>query len=144
MTGISINILCFMMTQPSLNIQRHWLITLTFLFVFSALPQPTYEPRAVVTQTGHVTIVPVTRYQTDDCRQDEDIIRCRFKVGSWTYNGDELGLELGSPNIDMSTFKQNDKYEVVGNKARRKVQKYACCPEEYVTLIYTIKLKARQ
>ncbi|VDH96891.1 Hypothetical predicted protein [Mytilus galloprovincialis] len=104
----------------------------------------TYEPNAMVRRNGAVHYVPVTKLDTDDCKFVSDIIECKFKVGSWTYNGNELRVEATSETIDMDNYIPNDVYEIVNSKVKRNVTKYACCPEPYITLDYILHLKPKQ
>ena len=64
-----------------------------------------------------------------------------LKFGSWTYSGFGMDLKFaGEPEMDLQTF-ESKTYSVVNNTGVRNVVYYACCPESYIDLTYSLKLK---
>ncbi|CAG2231972.1 neuronal acetylcholine receptor subunit alpha-10-like [Mytilus edulis] len=110
----------------------------------NAIPKPSYEPNAVISQNGDVIVVPVNQYETDNCTKNDDVIECQFKFGSWTYSGNEIELAVVSPHMMLDNYRENPEYEIVGSSAVRNEQKYSCCPEMYYDILYTIQIKRRQ
>jgi len=67
---------------------------------------------------------------------------CKFKFGSWTYDG--FGLNLTAYNnknfVDMADF-VNGPVRIMDNKFERNVKMYDCCEEPYIDLTVTLKLQ---
>ena len=69
----------------------------------------------------------------------DTFIICRF--GSWTYDGSALNLQLQADSADTSSYVPHSDWTLIGVPARRNVVSYDCCPEEYIDITFTIKLK---
>lgn len=65
--------------------------------------------------------------------------------GSWTFDGGKLNLGFyqNKSFADTSSFSKNGEYELISAKAVRNVLLYNCCPNPYIDLTYTIKIKRR-
>jgi len=61
---------------------------------------------------------------------------CALTLGSWVYSGGELNLTSDQTNLGgLGFYKENTaRYEITSNSVERKVEQYACCPEEYPTV----------
>merc|ERR1711953_1059858 len=108
----------------------------------------TYQTNVVVTSGGHCTYIPPGIFKSS-CQIDItwfpfDDQDCSLKFGSWTYNGFNLDLKLDSEDGgDISTFVQNGEWEVIGVPAKRNEVIYECCPEPYLDITFTIKIRRR-
>ena len=103
---------------------------------------------AVVSSNGNVMIVQPRLYTVkchgkDDSENLPEDTRwvCKLKFGSWTYDGTILDVHVRSDDIDLSTFVTNDDFHITHTSSKRNVNLYACCPEPYVDVLYTIGLK---
>lgn len=67
--------------------------------------------------------------------------KCEMKFSSWTYNGNEIDLRLGSGE-DISAF-ENEEWEVISFDAKRNEHYYPCCTEPYVDVTYLLHMKRR-
>ena len=74
-------------------------------------------------------------------------VTCNLKFGSWSYDGLSLDLNLahGHAEVDLSNYDEefNREWRVTGTSATRNVQMYACCPEPYVDLLYSVELERK-
>jgi len=69
---------------------------------------------------------------------------CEMKFGSWTYNGFKLDLQLkSSDGGDISTYVTNGEWALIGVPATRNEVIYECCPEPYLDITFTIKIRRR-
>merc|ERR1711953_12501 len=108
----------------------------------------TYQTNVVVTSEGQCTYIPPGIFKSS-CQIDItwfpfDDQNCEMKFGSWTYNGFNLDLKLDSEDGgDISTFVQNGEWEVIGVPAKRNEVIYECCPEPYLDITFTIKIRRR-
>merc|ERR1719429_49552 len=67
-----------------------------------------------------------------------------MKFGSWTYNGFKLDLQLKSGDGgDISTYVTNGEWALIGVPATRNEVIYECCPEPYLDITFTIKIRRR-
>lgn len=104
---------------------------------------------AVITYDGKVflhipaqvkSFCPVDRNQSSS-----SVVTCTLKFQSWTYDGLNLDLNLQNPNNPRSTASYERAFErdwaLQSYTAKRNVQKYDCCPEVYMDIVFTLKLK---
>lgn len=70
-----------------------------------------------------------------------DIQRCYMKFGSWVYTGNDLDLNIHSSNIDITNMQLNEEWELVNTSFFRNSQKYDCCPESYIDIMFNFTLK---
>ena len=68
---------------------------------------------------------------------------CKIKVGSWTNNGLKLNLTLQGSEVDTSSYVVSKDWELLGTSAERHETYYECCPEPYIDITYTLKLRTR-
>ena len=119
---------------------------LSFLIFFSADTRLEEKRNAlcIVKHTGNVTWIPQGIYMST-CAIDVmtfpfDKQRCELKFGSWTYDGTKLDLDFKNQS-KMTTddyFVPNKAWKVLDTPAERGVLSYACCPEVYIDLTYTV------
>ncbi|XP_015791951.1 neuronal acetylcholine receptor subunit alpha-7-like [Tetranychus urticae] len=70
--------------------------------------------------------------------------KCLLKFGSWTYDGLALDLRLSNEEGgEISTYIPSGEWILIGVPARRRVLQYACCPETYVDITFTIHIRRR-
>ena len=60
------------------------------------------------------------------------------------YDGNKLNLTTPGIKVDVSQFKPNPGWDVVGTTAQRHVKTYTCCPEPYINLTYSITIKLQR
>jgi len=103
--------------------------------------------QVVIYKDGSVTYIPPFVLKTT-CKIDTtwfpfDEQNCDIKFGSWTFNGFKLDVEMASEEGDLSTYVTNDNWELIGMPGKRNEVIYECCPEPYLDITYTLKLKRR-
>ncbi|KAJ3614438.1 hypothetical protein NHX12_018011 [Muraenolepis orangiensis] len=69
--------------------------------------------------------------------------QCNLTFGSWTYNGNQVDICMGSNSGDLSDFVENVEWECHGMPAVRNVIMYGCCSDPYPDITYTLLLKRR-
>lgn len=72
-----------------------------------------------------------------------DSQQCKLKFGSWAYTGSEVNLSLQRNSADLAMFTENGEWEVVAMPGKRNDVKYSCCPQSYIDITYTLKIKRR-
>ncbi|KAK3507444.1 hypothetical protein QTP70_020637, partial [Hemibagrus guttatus] len=73
-----------------------------------------------------------------------DSQQCNLTFGSWTYNGNQVDINMGGMNSgDLSDFVENVEWECHGMPAVRNVIMYGCCSDPYPDITYTVLLKRR-
>jgi nicotinic acetylcholine receptor, invertebrate len=68
---------------------------------------------------------------------------CNLKFGSWSYHGDEVNLNPGTPAIDISELQPNQEWDLVNHTFKKNVKYYTCCPEPYPDVTFNITLRRR-
>jgi len=107
----------------------------------------TYPTNVVVTSSGACTYIPPGIFMST-CKIDItwfpfDDQNCEMKFGSWTYNGFKLDLQTKSDSGDISTYVTNGEWALIGVPATRNEVIYECCPEPYLDITFTIKIRRR-
>ncbi|XP_015370105.1 PREDICTED: neuronal acetylcholine receptor subunit alpha-7-like [Diuraphis noxia] len=107
----------------------------------------TYQTNVVVRHNGTCLYVPPGIFKST-CKIDItwfpfDDQNCNMKFGSWTYNGFQIDLVLKSDGGDLSDFTTNGEWYLLGMPGQKNVINYACCPEPYVDITFTIKIRRR-
>ena len=69
--------------------------------------------------------------------------RCKLKFGSWSYTATALNLVNKSNSADISKYIESGEWELKSASLVRNVMKYSCCPDPYVDITYTIRLKRK-
>ncbi|CAH1796943.1 unnamed protein product [Owenia fusiformis] len=96
-----------------------------------------YDVLTVVSSDGSVTWIPSMAI-TASCKRLKKTangrckINCPLKFGSWTYDGNRLNLTSNSDTVDVSSYVENEDWELVENTQKRHSLSYECCPEPYV------------
>ncbi|XP_025416913.1 acetylcholine receptor subunit alpha-type acr-16-like isoform X4 [Sipha flava] len=107
----------------------------------------TYQTNVVVRHNGTCLYIPPGIFKST-CKIDItwfpfDDQNCIMKFGSWTYNGFQLDLVLKSDGGDLSDFTTNGEWYLLGMPGKKNVIMYGCCPEPYVDITFTIKIRRR-
>lgn len=75
-----------------------------------------------------------------------DSQECTMTFGSWAYHGNEIDLHFMETMDQMDTTeleRNSTEWDIIGKSEQRKIQYYDCCPQPYVTLIFTLTLKRK-
>nr|ADE34345.1 nicotinic acetylcholine receptor a6 subunit [Plutella xylostella] len=108
----------------------------------------TYQTNVVVRSNGSCLYVPPGIFKST-CKMDItwfpfDDQHCDMKFGSWTYDGNQLDLVLKDENGgDLSDFITNGEWYLIGMPGKKNTITYACCPEPYVDVTFTIMIRRR-
>ncbi|XP_015836919.1 nicotinic acetylcholine receptor alpha6 subunit isoform X3 [Tribolium castaneum] len=108
----------------------------------------TFQTNVVVKHNGSCLYVPPGIFKST-CKIDItwfpfDDQHCDMKFGSWTYDGNQLDLVLNSESGgDLSDFITNGEWYLIGMPGKKNTIVYACCPEPYVDVTFTIKIRRR-
>jgi len=107
----------------------------------------TYQTNVVVTSEGMCTYIPPGIFKSS-CQIDItwfpfDDQDCLLKFGSWTYNGFNLDFQTQSDKGETSSYIPNGEWELLGVPAVRNEVIYDCCPEPYLDITFTIKMRRR-
>ncbi|KAK6169464.1 hypothetical protein SNE40_020514 [Patella caerulea] len=110
------------------------------------------DQQVVIYYNGDIMWIPAMRLQAT-CRGNLlrfpfDKQTCKFRFGSWTYHGNELNLTYSGGDalaaFDFSQFvvSGND-WKLSDYEAEILVVNYACCPEPYQTMVFTMALERK-
>nr|AFN88981.1 nicotinic acetylcholine receptor alpha 6 subunit isoform III [Bactrocera dorsalis] len=108
----------------------------------------TYHTNVVVKHGGSCLYVPPGIFKST-CKMDItwfpfDDQHCEMKFGSWTYDGNQLDLVLSSEDGgDLSDFITNGEWYLLAMPGKKNTIVYACCPEPYVDVTFTIQIRRR-
>ncbi|XP_078694943.1 neuronal acetylcholine receptor subunit alpha-3-like [Branchiostoma floridae x Branchiostoma belcheri] len=101
----------------------------------------------IVMSNGEVTYIPRWLTHTS-CAFDAtyypyDVQTCNVKLGSWTHHVGELDLRLapGRDSISLEPFTEDSTWKIKKTEAKRQVMQYACCPESFVHVDFSIALQ---
>lgn len=74
-----------------------------------------------------------------------DTQQCHLQLGSWTYHGYEVDLQLDkdTQNASVDLLVQNSEWELLGVTQERHVKMYKCCSEPYIDVTFNITMKRR-
>ncbi|KAG8235332.1 hypothetical protein J437_LFUL003615 [Ladona fulva] len=68
---------------------------------------------------------------------------CILRLGSWTYDGDQVDLQLDEHEAEMDLMVPNTEWEITSLTRKRNVAYYSCCTEAYIDVTFTLTLKRR-
>lgn len=107
----------------------------------------TYPTNMVVYNTGDVHWVPPGIFKIS-CKIDIewfpfDEQRCKFKFGSWTYDGFKLDLQPAKKGFDISEYLPNGEWALPLTTVSRNEKFYDCCPEPYPDLTFYLHMRRR-
>uniref|UniRef100_A0A1I8I6M2 Neur_chan_LBD domain-containing protein n=1 Tax=Macrostomum lignano TaxID=282301 RepID=A0A1I8I6M2_9PLAT len=93
-----------------------------------------------------------------------DTQNCTLKLGTWTHNGFLIDLRhvaqmeeallnrrVNFDNcqafidyaVDLSQFVENGEWDILEASARRNIAKYRCCPEPYLDLTFSLRIRRK-
>ena len=74
-----------------------------------------------------------------------DTQRCKLKIGSWTYDGFDLDLQIleTSKGINLASLEANSVWELKSVHVERNSVKYTCCPAPYIDVTYTFEFRRK-
>ncbi|KJH51505.1 Neurotransmitter-gated ion-channel ligand binding domain protein [Dictyocaulus viviparus] len=103
----------------------------------------TYPTNMVVYNTGNVHWIPPGIFKIS-CKIDIewfpfDEQRCKFKFGSWTYDGFKLDLQPAKNGFDISEYLPNGEWALPCKNEKF----YDCCPEPYPDLTFYLHMRRR-
>ena len=105
------------------------------------------ETNAIVRNDGYILWVTPSMLKSscviDVSMYPFDEQNCRFKFGSWTYDGFQLDIVNVSDSADLSKFVPNGEWKLVAMPVVRNVEYYVCCPEPYPDLTYTLVIRRK-
>ncbi|KAK7498163.1 hypothetical protein BaRGS_00010423 [Batillaria attramentaria] len=109
----------------------------------------TRDALVVVQHTGEVLWMPQAMLNSS-CSFDTlyfpfDEQECKLKFGSWTYNGWKLDLNFihGQESMDLTDFTPSNEWTIVANEGKKHIQRYNCCPEPYLDITFTLRMRRR-
>ncbi|XP_064636116.1 neuronal acetylcholine receptor subunit alpha-9-like [Lineus longissimus] len=115
------------------------------------LPQsmnPTFEETMVQITSDGLVFYPSHVTLKAACPMDlrnfpYDTQSCRFKFGSWIYNGFQLNITKRSQVVDLSNYRLNQRWELTNTTTTTNVIYYSCCPESYPDITFNLTIKRR-
>lgn len=100
--------------------------------------------RTKVSSDGIVYFVPMVKLTAKCSSIYDHRYMCQWKFGSWVYNGLELDLYTNDDGINFEDYEGNPEWEIDNTTSTREMLKYACCPESYIHVLYTMILKRKE
>ncbi|XP_050394708.1 neuronal acetylcholine receptor subunit beta-3 isoform X2 [Patella vulgata] len=107
------------------------------------------EALAVLSSDGTVVWIPQAVFKSScsiDIRHFPfDVQTCKLKFGSWTYDGSKLDLLFmyNLTGFEMTDYIDSNEWEIKESSAKKTTKYYPCCPEPYVDLTFTLKIKRK-
>jgi nicotinic acetylcholine receptor len=109
-----------------------------------------WETNTVIWPNGNVMFIPPCK-MTSTCklnlrREPYGEQKCSMKLGSWTYDGNILDLQLrngGNSSFDLSQFELNNSsgFEILSTTAERNERFYSCCEEPYIDITFNMTIR---
>ncbi|KAF4524650.1 hypothetical protein B566_EDAN013759 [Ephemera danica] len=104
----------------------------------------------IVHEDGTVLWVPPSQFRVfcdiDLRRWPYDEQTCTLRLGSWTYDGDQVDLQVDDNDAGIAEtdwMVNNSEWELLEMTKQRNVAFYACCVEAYIDVSYTLTLRRR-
>ncbi|KAG7206627.1 hypothetical protein KM043_000306 [Ampulex compressa] len=103
------------------------------------------DSHCIINHDGTVLWVPPAQFVAF-CNLDLrlwpfDTQLCTLTMGSWTFHGRQIDLQLKSPAMQQGTYVKNTEWQILNLSRSREEVMYACCPEAYIQLNFTLTLK---
>jgi hypothetical protein len=71
-------------------------------------------------------------------------VECNIRMGSWTYSGKLVDLQLSTDKVDLTNFQDyNHEWKLVKIVSNRESKLYPCCVDEYPLVNFNVTLKKR-
>lgn len=116
------------------------------LYNAHAEPEIRDDVNAVIMSNGSVIWIPMVTYKTRcSANQDEEnSASCKIKIGSWTYNANNLALEVQEPGFDTFMYLDTCPYVISDPTVKVESQVYPCCPDPYASMDVSFKVRPRE
>lgn len=104
-------------------------------------------PLADVSENGGVRLsrpglITITcKFNLENFPYDEQL--CEIKMGSWSYNANEIYLKKYDPFFDVSNYQENEEWKLISYSSVINSKKYECCEEEYQDITFKIVIRRR-
>lgn len=102
----------------------------------------------IVYSSGNVLWVPTAKFETY-CAMDLklwpfDVQNCSIKIGSWTYSGHQIDLQIADSAADITEYyHENSEWKILKTGTERHTKYYACCPDPYIDLTFNLLIQRR-
>ncbi|XP_068085344.1 uncharacterized protein [Anabrus simplex] len=101
----------------------------------------------LVYRNGEVLWVPPTQFivfcDLDLRLWPFDTQTCYLRLGSWTYDGEQVDLQTDEYGAEIRLMVSNSEWDVEKVTDGRNVKYYSCCPEPYIDVTYNVTLRRR-
>lgn len=102
------------------------------------------DVNVIVMSDGNMIFIPRITYRVA-CAQNESGIICNMRIGSWSFDGDNVNLQVedsqGTDGLDLTYYNSACPLAVQSHTAEVVAHTYPCCEETYpsmdITIIYT-------
>lgn len=108
-----------------------------------------FQTKVVINHDGTISWLSPNKLRSS-CKIDIqyfpfDTQYCKITFGSWTFDGGKLSLDFyrNQSSADLTAFVSNGEFDLLSANAVRNVIKYSCCPNPYIDLTYTMKIRRR-
>ncbi|XP_063222311.1 acetylcholine receptor subunit alpha-type acr-16-like [Bacillus rossius redtenbacheri] len=72
-----------------------------------------------------------------------DTQACYLRLGSWTYDGNAIDLQIDDLGSEIELMEENSEWELVDVEESVNLKMYDCCTEPYPDIIYNVTLRRR-
>uniref|UniRef100_A0A3Q4AFR4 Uncharacterized protein n=1 Tax=Mola mola TaxID=94237 RepID=A0A3Q4AFR4_MOLML len=105
----------------------------------------TFHTNILVNSSGRCSYLPPGIFKST-CYIDVrwfpfDVQRCDLKLGSWTYGGWSLDLQM--LEVDTTGYIANGEWDLIEVPGRINQRFYDCCPEPYPDVTFTLVMRRR-
>jgi nicotinic acetylcholine receptor len=103
------------------------------------------DVNALLGADGSVTWIPLVTYKTFSSPHTDAnrATTANLKLGSWTYDSDQINLQLSETGFDTEMYLDYCPYTVTDAKVKVESKKYPCCPELYSSLEVEFTVRPR-
>jgi len=125
-------------SQVRLPVDRIWQPDIELYNSVSDGSDQVFGNKVVVNSDGTVLYVPSMKRQVQ-CQRNVSTLTCNFKYGSWVYDAFLIDLNFydDMADIDLKSYENNGKFEMISHRAEKHVMYYPCCEEPYTHLTFT-------
>jgi len=108
-------------------------------------PEITDDVNTVIMANGTVLWIPMVTYKTycEPGRDKGDSISCVLKLGSWTYDANNLKLDSRGDLDTTSMYLDTCPYVITEPKVDVETKVYPCCAEPYASMFIRFRLHHR-
>ncbi|XP_060531973.1 acetylcholine receptor subunit alpha-type acr-16-like [Cylas formicarius] len=133
----------------SLNLADHeiWQPDIFLYNSATSTPLSHYNTHCIVYDNGEVLWVPPVQFSVL-CNLNLkywpfDTQECKMKFGSWTYNGDQIDIDLmnNKTEVELAFIIENNEWEITKTSLVRNVTYYSCCESPYPDITISLMLK---